>query len=106
MFCASIISATSLYVLAAVKTALPPTVHVTGLEPPSSTTVMPTLAPLSANRCCKATTRALDARAAAAAAVLGRAPIAVSLFDAPVSAPLTDPATDVVTCRGARADAI
>src|SRR2546427_8345380 len=63
----------------------PSTVHVAGLAPPSSTTVMPTLAPLSATICRNAATRALDASAAAAAVVLGKAPIALSLFDVLVS---------------------
>src|SRR3989442_4173791 len=67
------------------KTMFPSTVHVAGLAPPSSTTVMPTLAPLSATICRNAATRALDPSAAAAAVVLGKAPIALSLFDVLVS---------------------
>src|SRR2546428_11763538 len=63
----------------------PSTVHVAGLAPPSSTTVMPTLAPLSATIGRKARTRRLDPSAAAGAGVLGKAPIALSLFDVLVS---------------------
>src|SRR2546428_12800434 len=63
----------------------PSTVHVAGLAPPSSTTVMPTLAPLSATICRNAATRALDPSAAAAAVVLGKAPIGLSPFDVVVS---------------------
>src|SRR5882762_2124645 len=52
MFCASSISAASLYVLAAVKTDSALTDHTTGFVPPSSTTVTPAEPPLAAISCC------------------------------------------------------
>src|SRR5712692_886112 len=107
MFSASIISATSLYVLAAVKTAPPSNDHVKGSVPASSTTVAPTLAPLPATNCCKAATSALKSRpAGAATAAIGVGPARDWPADALIRVSLAEVATDVVTCRVARAATI
>src|SRR5437879_13766597 len=100
MLCASIISATSLYVLAAVKTASLPNDHESWSDPPSSTTLTPTVPPLATARCCQFEARTPASLVAGATAVVATIADCLALQ----RALLADVAGALVAVRPARAE--